>query len=417
MWVRMARRTYAKLSALEVARAKAPGMYGDGGGLYLQVSRAGTKSWIFRFSLQSKAREMGLGALHTVSLAEARKKAAECRRLCLEGTDPIEARKDKIASLKLEAAKTTTFATCAAAYIKAHEAGWRNKKHAAQWTSTLNTYVDPILGELSVSSIDTGLVLKVIEPIWTTKTETASRIRGRLEAILDWAKVRGYRTGDNPARWRGHLDKLLPKRSKVHRIEHFAALPYAKLPEFIPTLQKDSAVSARALEFLILTAARSGEVLGAEWAEIDMANHIWSIPPERMKAGKEHRIPLSKPAIDILVGMAAIRTSQYVFPGGKRKKPLSSGAFLALLKRMERTDLTPHGFRSTFRDWAAEKTNYSREVVEMALAHTIESKVEAAYRRGDLFEKRRQLASDWAEYYGSRNAPTAVNNLEARPAA
>lgn len=409
------RRALSKLTALEVTKAKTPGMYGDGGGLYLQVSRAGTKSWIFRFSLLGRAREMGLGPQHTVSLAEARIKAANCRKLCLDGIDPIDAKRERVASQKLEAANIVTFETCGTAFIRAQEPGWRNEKHAAQWTSTLRKYVYPKLGKLPVSSIDTGLVLKTLEPIWATKTETASRVRGRMEAILDWAKIHGYRNGENPARWRGHLDKLLPKKSKVHRIEHFPALPYSKLPAFYEQLRANPNVSARAFEFLILTATRSGEVFGAVWPEFNLSKRIWTIPAERMKADREHRVPLSKPAMAILASMSDLRMSEYVFPGGKKDKPLSNGALLALLKRMELTELTPHGFRSTFRDWAAEETTYSREVVEMALAHTIENKVEAAYRRGDLFEKRRQLASDWAEYCESfeETKPTANSGTAA----
>jgi len=387
--------SFNRLSAVEVKGIDRKGMYHDGGGLYLQVSGRGAKSWIYRFMLDGRPREMGLGPVNAISLAEARKRATECRRMRHDGTDPIEARKEKRDQGKLEAAKAVTFDTCAAAYIDAHKASWRNGKHRDQWRNTLNSYAAPVFGSLPVQAVDLALVMKALEPIWKTKPETASRLRGRIEAVLDWATVRGYRKGENPARWRGHLDKLLPARAKFRKVEHHPALPYEEITDFTATLRRQEGIAARALEFLILTATRTGEIIGARWDEIDMKDKIWVVPRARMKAGREHRVPLSGAALSILKQMKEITEGDFVFPGGKKGRPLSNMAMLAALKRMDRNDLTAHGFRSTFRDWAAERTNFPREVVEMALAHTIESKVEAAYRRGDLFQKRRQLMEAW----------------------
>jgi integrase len=373
------------------------GMYHDGGGLYLQVSAGGAKSWIFRFMLDGRAREMGLGPVHAIPLAEARKRAAASRRMRLDGIDPIEARSAQRGQKKLEAAKAMTFDACAAAYIAAHHTSWRNAKHRDQWRNTLTSYAGPVFG-LSVQSIDVGLVMKALEPIWQTKTETASRLRGRIEAVLDWATVRGYRKGENPARWRGHLDKLLPARSKVRKVEHHAALAYDELADFIAALRSQEGIASRALEFLILTAARTGEVIGARWDEVDLEGKTWIVPAARMKAGREHRVPLSAATVTVLEQMKEIRESEFVFPGGKKGKPLSNMAMLAVLKRMGWGELTAHGFRSSFRDWAAEQTNFPHEVAEMALAHTVGDKVEAAYRRGDLFQKRRQMMDGWARF-------------------
>jgi len=391
-------RALSRLNALTVGRLKAPGMYADGGGLYLQVSGTGTKSWIFRFAMKGKEREMGLGPLHTIGLSDARAFAADARKLKLLGTDPIEARRAARDAKTLEDAKALTFKQAAAAYIKANKAGWKNDKHAAQWAATLATYAEPVFGGLPVADIDTGLILKALEPIWAEKSETASRLRGRIESVLDWATARGYRKGENPARWRGHLEKLLPARSRVHAVEHHAALPYSELAEFMKALQAQAGLGARALEFAILTAARTGEVIGATWDEIDLAAATWTIPKERMKARRDHRVFLSDGALAVLRPMLEIRTSAFVFPGGKKDKPLSNMTLLATLKRMKRDDLTAHGFRSTFRDWAAEMTDYPAEVVEMALAHVVGNKVEAAYRRGDLFEKRKGLMGDWERF-------------------
>jgi integrase len=409
-------RTTDRLSALKVTHAiRKPGMYADGGGLYLQVSNGGA-SWIYRYMLKGVAREMGLGPLALYGLKDARLKALDARRLRHEGIDPIDARQAARAKAKLDAAQAMTFKQCSEAYIKAHRAGWRNGKHAAQWSATLATYAEPIIGSLPVQAIDTALVMQVLEQeirdapdkpgatLWTVRPETAGRLRGRIESILDWAKVRGFRNGENPARWRGHLDKLLPARAKVHRVEHHAALPYAELPDFMMELRRQQGVAARALEFAILTAARPGEVIYARWGEIDLATKLWTVPAGRMKAGKDHRVPLSARAIAILEEMKPLGDARsaegqaYVFPGGKLGQPLSNMAFLMLLRRMKRDDLTAHGFRSTFRDWASERTNFPGEVAEMALAHTVSGKVEQAYRRGDLFDRRRRLMAAWSMF-------------------
>jgi len=401
-------RTTGRLTALRVERAKTPGMYADGGGLYLQVTTGGA-SWIYRYMLAGRAREMGLGPLALFGLSEARAKALDARRLRHEGVDPIEARRVERSKARLDAAKTMTFQQCADAYINSHRAGWSNAKHTAQWEATLATYAGPVIGGLPVQMIDTALVLKVIEPLWTTKPETATRVRGRIEAVLDWAKARGYREGENPARWRSHLDKLLPARAKVRKVEHFAALPYTELPSFLVALREQKGVAARPLEFTILTAARTGESIGATWNEINWTDKVWTIPDVRMKGGREHRVPLCDRALTILREMrpfddAATTAGHFVFSGGKRGRPLSNMAFLMLLRRMGRIDLTVHGFRSSFRDWAAERTGFPSEVAEMALAHVVGNKVEAAYRRGDLFDKRRRLMEAWAEFLSK--APT-----------
>ena len=388
-----------KLTALGVARLKTPGMYGDGGGLWLQVSGKGAKSWIFRFALGGRTRAMGLGSAGTFSLAEARDKALSCRKLCYEGIDPIEARREQRQEAALESARAMSFRQCAAAYIESHKAGWRNEKHGAQWLATLEAYVHPVFGDLSVQAIDTGLVVRAIEPIWTTKPETAVRVRGRIESILDWAKARGFRTGENPARWRGHLQNLLPQKSKIQRVVHHPALPFVEVPAFVRRVAEQPGIAARLLTFTILTAARTGEAIGARWLELDLNAGLWTVPGERMKGGAEHRVPLSKPALAVLAQMRGLDET-FVFPGGRRGKPLSNMAMLVLLRRMDRSDLTVHGFRSSFRDWASETTDFPREVVEMALAHAIENKVEAAYRRGDLFAKRRELMDAWAKYCG-----------------
>ena len=387
-----------KLTALAANKVKARGYYGDGGGLFLQVSKYGSKSWVFRFKANGRLREMGLGSLDTYGLAEARERARDCRKLRDEGKDPIEERRVARVAEKLDAAKAMTFEACVAAYIAAHRAGWRNGKHRDQWSSTLATYVNPIIGALPVQAIDTTLVMKAIEPMWTATPETASRVRGRIEAILDWATSRGYRQGENPARWRGHLENLLPKKRKVHRVEHHAALPYTEIGAFMAELRQQEGVAPRALEFAILTACRTGEVIGARWDEFNLAERVWSIPAERMKSGKGHRVPLSDAAIAILEEMRAIRHSDYVFPGARAGRPISTASMLMVLHRLGRGEYTVHGFRSSFRDWAAERTGFPAEVAEMALAHTVADAVERAYRRGDLFQKRRQLMDAWSRY-------------------
>ncbi len=391
-----------RLNALAVSRAKKPGLHADGGGLYLQVTASGAKSWVLRFMLNGKARSMGLGSLTAVGLSDARELAREARRLRASGVDPIDARDRRRAGDLLEAAKSKTFKDCATAYIDGHKASWQNAKHATQWTNTLTTYAYPILGAVPVRSIDAGMVTRVIEPIWTIKTETAMRLRGRIEAVLNWATASGYRQGENPARWRGHLENRLPSGAKLRGIRHHAALPYDAVGEFMVSLRRQNGIAALALELVILTASRTGEVIGAQWSEIDVEKAAWVIPAGRMKGRKEHRVPLSSDALAVLDKVHGLRDESdkvtFVFPGGKKGKPLSNMAMLNLLKRMGRDDLTVHGFRSTFRDWCSEQTNYPREVAEMALAHAVGDKVEAAYRRGDLLAKRKQLMDAWARY-------------------
>lgn len=388
------RTTPGRLKPLDVARASRPGLYGDGGGLYLQVKGDGGRSWLYRYKLAGRARAMGLGGLDTVSLREARQLAAECRKQCHAGVDPIEARRAN----RNSGPKAMTFSECAERYLAAHKAGWRNEKHATQWKATLDAYVAPVFGETAVAAVDTALVMQALDPIWTTKPETASRVRGRIEAVLDWARVRGYRSGENPARWRGHLAALLPAKSRVRTVRHHPALAYAQVPAFMAELGEQEGVAALALRFTILTAARTNEATGATWSELDLAEAVWTVPAKRIKAGKEHRVPLSDGALQVVEQMRAVRSSDFVFPGGREGRPLSNNAMLALLERMGLGAFTVHGFRSSFRDWAAEQTNFPSEVVEAALAHAIGDKVEAAYRRGDLFEKRRALMAAWAGY-------------------
>ena len=404
-----------RLSALAVSRASKPGLYPDGAGLYLRVGRGGSKAWVFRFMLNGKAREMGFGSLKKASLAAARKKAIDARLMLSEGQDPLAHRREReerrTAAERLAAASSMTFDDCAEAYIRAHEAGWRNKKHRQQWRNTLATYVSPVFGQIPVQHIDVALVMKVLEPTWNRKTETASRVRGRIEVILDWARVRGYRSGENPARWRGHLDHLLPTRSKVRKVKHHAALPYTEIGTFMKELREMDGFGAAALEFLILTAARTGEVIGAQHSEIDLAARVWVVPAERMKGDREHRVPLSSAAIAVLKRSQG-GSENYVFPGRDGKTPLSDMTLLMVLARINRGNITAHGFRSTFRDWAAECTNFPNEVVEIALSHAIASKTEGAYRRGDLFEKRRKLMEAWAAFCGKHTTAGRVFPLQ-----
>lgn len=391
-------RSVNRLSTKAVTATTVPGYYPDGLGLYLQVSQAVSKSWVYRFMLNGRSREMGLGSLYDRTLAEARDAASAARKLVRDGIDPIEARDADRKRKALEAARSLTFKQCATSYIEAHEAGWKNAKHASQWTNTLETYCGPVFGALPVQAVDAALLCKVLEPIWTDKAETASRVRARIEKVLDWAMVRGYRSGDNPARWRGHLDKLLPALKKKNRVKHHPALNYERVGQFMAELRRQEGIAARALEFVILTATRTSEVTGARWDEINLRAGVWVISGSRMKAGQEHRVPLTPAAVSVIKAMRKIRQNDYVFPGQRINEPLSNMAMLELLKRMEHTDITVHGFRSSFRDWTSERTNYPREVSEMALAHTIGDKVEAAYRRGDLFEKRRRLMAEWAKH-------------------
>ena len=385
------------------------GMHPDGAGLYAQVTKGGA-SWIYRYRVDTKRiREMGLGSLDLYSLAEARALALDARRLRHQGIDPIEHRRAARAQAKLESAKAMTFQECADAYVASHRPSWRSNKHAAQWETTLREYAGPIIGALPVQSIDTALVLKVLQqPVearrgepagefWQARRETASRLRGRIESILDWAKVRGYRAGENPARWRGHLDILLPARSKVRQIEHHPALPYSELPHFLIELREREGIAARALEFTILTAARVGEVLGARWREFNLLDKTWTVPGERMKAGKDHRVPLSNRALAILEAMRNHRTGDdsFVFPSSRSGLPLSDWSLRDLVTDRS---VTVHGFRSSFSDWAHERSSYPNHVIELSLAHNVGNAVERAYRRTDLFEQRRRLMDEWARY-------------------
>jgi integrase len=400
-----------KLKALDVSRLPA-GMHADGDGLYLQIGSAGARSWIWRYSLSGRERYLGLGSAAAIPLKRARELAAEARRMRAEGVDPIEHRRQQRDAVRVRDAKAMTFGQVAAQYITAHEGSWGNARHREQWRNTLAIYVLTVIGSLPVQAIDTALVLKVLQPVWATIPETANRIRGRIELILDYAVAHGYRaSGDNPARWRGHLSMILPKRSKVARVEHHAALPYAELPAFMADLRRRESTSSRALEFLILTAARAGEVRGATWQEIDLDAGLWTISGERMKTGKPHRVPLSDRMLDILRDMSTRRENSFLFPG--LRGPLSTMALGAMLKVMRRTDITVHGFRSSFRDWAGDRTAFARDVVEAALAHAIENRVEAAYRRGDALEKRRRLMESWAAYCASTPAVAVVVPLRA----
>ena len=371
-------------------------------GLYLQVAGSGTKSWLFRYKspVTAKQREMGLGSLTLVSLAAARDIAVECHRQVLSGLDPIEERGRIKRARHLEQARSITFQEAAEHCIASKKPEWKNAKHAQQWTNTLTTYAYPVFGTLSISDLDTDLVLKAIEPIWISKAETASRVRQRIETVWDWARARKYVEGENPARLRGHLDKILAKTAKVKHVKHHAAVPYKEIAAFITKLRGRKGSSALAMEFMILTAGRTGEVRGARWQEINLTTKVWTIPADRMKAGKEHRVPLCDRALQILNSMKSNRNpDEFVFPGWKAGTGLSDGAMLALLRKMEVGPYTPHGFRSTFRDWAAEEAHqFSNETVELALAHTIRNKAEAAYRRGDQLERRRELMAAWSEH-------------------
>jgi integrase len=399
-------RAIHRLSAVTVANLKTPGYYADGGCLYLRVAPGGTKGWIFRFGLAGKMRDAGLGAFPTVSLVKARKQAEAYRQLVAAGVDPIEQRNEEHKVARIASAKAMTFEQCAKAFIASHQAGWRNSEHRSQWSRTLATYVFPVMGALPVQAVDTAIVLKSLEPIWTEKTVTASRVRGRIEAVLNWAKARGYREGENPAQWRGHLDQLLPAKRKVRQVSHHAAMPYREIGTLMTKLREETTIAARALEFLILTATRRGETLGARWEEIDLDQRMWVIPAGRMKAGREHRVPLSARAIAILKDVAEVRHNEFVFPGIKQGRSLWRAAPERLLRRLN-VDVTSHGFRSSFRDWAAEATNFPREAAELALAHAVGDSVERAYQRGDLLEKRRKLMEAWAAF--CERAPASAN--------
>jgi integrase len=390
-------RQYEKLTSRFCRTVTKPGLYSDGGDLYLKVGPSGAKSWVFRYQINGRTRDMGLGPYHTIGLAEARRKALECRQLRHNGLDPMVER-DK--SRPQWQAAIPTFRWCAEQYIADHQAGWRNPKHGRDWENSLATYAYPLIGKLPVDAIDLAAVLRVIQPHWESKTVTMDRVRSRIELTLAWATIRGYRQGDNPAKWQGHLETLLPRKSRIAKVAHMAALPYAEAPGFVARLRAKEGVTARALELLILTCTRSNEVLGARWSEIDLPARLWVIPAERMKKGdREHRVPLSAAAVAVLEAMQAVRTGDFVFPGSRAGGRLHERVMLDLVGRMlPDRGITVHGFRSAFSDWCAEQTGFSSEVRELALAHAVGDKVIEAYRRGDMFDKRRRLAEAWAKF-------------------
>ena len=407
-------RTIGRLTAKEVEKKSAPGLYGDGGGLTLQITKAGVKSWLMRYMTNGKARGMGLGPLHTVSLAEARQKAADARRQLIDGIDPLAAKEQRKAEAALAKARMMTFDQCASAYIDAHRASWKNAKHADQWRNTIATYVSPIIGSLPVHEIDTALVVKILaqaddsgEQFWRAKNETASRVRGRIESILGWATTSGYRSGDNPARWKGHLENLLATISKVDRTKNHPSLAWARVGAFMNELRQREGIAARAVEFAILTASRSGEVRGARWSEIDLIAGLWTIPGARMKGKREHEVPLSEATLELLKRLPRKNEDEIVFPGTKGQ-PLSDMSLTAVIRRMNRdvptwfdkngNVITVHGFRSSFRMWAAESTNFPREVAEHALAHQLPDVVERAYQRGTQFHKRATMMKEGAKF-------------------
>jgi len=388
-----------ELGALEVSQQKKPGLHFVGGvaGLALQITSTGARSWILRVMVGGKRRDMGLGGYPDVTLAGAKEKAREKREQIDNGVDPIEVRRAKKSALAAAMAALITFSEAAKAYIAVKESEWKNAKHGDQWRNTLATYAEPVIGNVFVRDIDQSHILRVLEPIWMEKTETAKRLRGRIEKVLDWSRVRGYRSGENPARWRGHLDTLLQSPGKVQKREHFSALPFNQLGAFLVELRKQEGTGARALEFAILTAARSGEVRGATWSEVDLTDAKWTIPAERMKAKKEHRVALNNEAVALLKTTPEAERTGLIFPNTKGNM-LSDMTLTAVLRRMGRSDITAHGFRSTFRDWAGESTAYPREVIEHALAHRLKDKTEASYARGDLFEKRRRMMREWGKF-------------------
>lgn len=388
----------SKLTAVFVKTVSTAGLYADGGNLYLQAGENRTSSWLFRYMLNGKARAMGLGSARDVTLAQAREKAAVYRSQLAEGIDPIEARNAKRIGAQIEVARAITFRHCAERFIAAHEAGWKSLKHREQWSASLELHVYPTVGALPVSAIDTTLVMQMLEPLWSKRPLTAERIRGRIERVLSWAKVRGYRQGENPALWRGHLDQLLPAARKVARVKHHPALPYKQVNTFVTALRKKPWLASPCIELLILTATRSGEARGARWHEINLGEKTWTIPASRMKGNREHRVPLSDRAVELLRELPREAGADLVFTGGREGEPLHDRTLALTLSRLNYAHITIHGFRSTFRDWAAELTDYPREVAEAALAHITADRVEAAYRRSDLFEKRRRLMEEWGRY-------------------
>lgn len=410
-------RTLQRLNSLSLAREKKPGYYADGGGLYLQVTAAGSRSWIYRFALAGRRREMGLGPFPDVSLADARVAAATARTVVKAGRDPIAEREAARDGARLAQARKVTFDVAAEQFIADHEATWKNKKHRQQWRNTLATYVSPTIGSLSVAAIDKADITRVLDPIWKTKPETASRVRGRIETILNWATGRGHRDGENPARWRGHLDSVYQARAKVRRVKHHAAIAIDDMPSVYAGLSKANGISYRAVRFTILTAVRAGETTGATWSEFDPEAAVWTIPAERMKMAREHRVPLSREALAIVRELYDLRTSERVFPGQRKGRPLSIASLSKSLKVAAGKGLTTHGCRSTFKDWASERSTFPREASEMALAHAIGDKTEAAYRRGELMKKRAAMMQAWAAFVTTPRKAGNVVTLERAAAA
>jgi integrase len=405
------RRGINRLRPLQIERFKGPGKVSDGGGLYLIIGRNGSRTWVFRYTRQGKAVELGLGAVASVPVTEARAAAGDLRGALVAGEDPRAHRDRQRRLVALKHARSVTFEKAAERYIEANKAGWRNAKHAAQWTTTLTRYAYPVFATSAVADVTAADILKVLSPIWSSKPETASRLRGRIEAVLDYGKVHGWRDGENPARWKGGLEMTLPARGKVRRIKHHAAMPYADVPALLKTLAVAEGVAPLALRFVILTAVRTGEAIGARWMEIDTAARLWTIPVDRMKAGREHRVPLCNQACEVLEQLP--RVCEWVFPGRKIRTGLSNMSLLQTLRRLEQGNVTTHGFRSSFRDWAAEQTTFPREVIESALAHTLGTKVETAYLRSDLLDKRRGLMEAWGRHCAGLSDASHV--LELRP--
>ena len=399
-------RALHRLSAVQI-KALAPGMHNDGHGLYLRVSDAGTRSWIFRFTLGGKTRDMGLGSTNVVSLASARRRAQELRELRQRGIDPITHQQASVAASRVAQAKSISFRETAERYIASHEATW-SRKHHTTYVGTLRDHVYPVIGALPVSVIDTTLVLQVLESLWRDKTETGSRVRGRIEAILDWSRVAGLRDGPNPAAWKGHLSHMLPRRSHVRAVEHYKALDYREMPAFVARLRAESSMNARLLEFIVLTACRLGEARGATWDEIDLPTATWSIPPARMKMSRLHRVPLSTPAVALLRDLQAIRRGDAVFVGRDFGRAAGATATRALVRQLTGQSITIHGARATFKTWASEQTDYPRELIEMSLAHSVGTEVERAYQRGDMLERRRELMEAWAQFCGTSEGGKVV---------
>ena len=390
-------KTTCRLTAVGVRGITNQGMHADGDGLYLKVAPGGSKSWVLRYMLDGRARYYGLGSVAAVGLGKAREGAGAARALVAQGIDPIDYRNERAKQAKLNGARGMTFREAAKAYIAAHEPSWRNPKHRQQWRNTLATYAYHVLGDVPVGDIDTGLICAVLEPIWTTKPDTASRLRGRIEQIIDWAKVRGAPVGENPARWRGHLDKLLPTKTKVRAVRHHPAMPWQQVPAYMAKLRRDKCISAKALEFGILTWARTSEIILATRSEIDFDAKVWTIPAERMKGRREHRVPLSDRAIDLLKSLPTEKGNEFLFIGAHEGEPLSNMAMLEYLQGRH-PDLTVHGFRSSARDWAGESTSFPHDICEAALAHKRRDKTHAAYQRGELLMKRRKLMTAWERY-------------------